>query len=576
MSKTVNTTDESLAEEMISANTDALSSRDGKPTFWQSYKKILIPAAVATATVTAVGTGLAVYFTKNDTPTSSPDTLSISWGNATTFSNSSVIPYQNSSEMLEYFESYLFNASNMVASIIGALSSDALKHFTSPTCPQATLPLVQTIDAAMDQGGTAIIQNISGPIGCEVLWSGSIPKGLTCVYLKPNELFLVKSTTTICNTQSLSSRAGFLEMRFDENGRNVLISLNGLPHENNPSPSPTVIPVPPSTLTPAPYTPIPSNNYPVGNCTFFEEYLLSHPLVQQFFIGVICNSTLILNLPNSNITDIGVAAIVPALQQLTVLQDLDLYGNNLGDAGVIALAPALEHMINLQKLYLDNNNIGSQGATSLAAALQHQALLIILSLSNNNITDEGITELVPALQQLRYLESLDLSHNNLSYKGIADLVPALKQMIVIEALVLGYNNIGSQGATSLAAALRYMPNLVVLNLDDNNLGDQGVSALFLPLQSAGLMTLQLHNNSITDQGATALAPALQQLTYLQSLDLSNNFIGPQGASVLGKALGTLQSLGDVDLQYNNIGLVGCTDFTNAIHVNNTDAGVLCN
>jgi len=209
---------------------------------------------------------------------------------------------------------------------------------------------------------------------------------------------------------------------------------------------------------------------PVGNCTFYAQYLKANPEVADWLNGIICGVSTQLFLNYTNLGPAGASALAPALQQLTALTNLDLTGNNLGPAGASALAPALQQLIGMSQLYLNNNTIGPAGASALAPALQQLIGMSQLYFGDNNISDAGASALAPALQQLTALVDLSLAGNNIGDAGASALAPALQQLTALAYLFLNKNNIGPTGAAALGSALESLHSLSVVDLSDNDVG----------------------------------------------------------------------------------------------------------
>lgn len=141
------------------------------------------------------------------------------------------------------------------------------------------------------------------------------------------------------------------------------------------------------------YNSLTDKSVPIGNCTFYTEYLAKNPEVAAWLSDITCGETSILNLNNHNINSAGATMLAPALQQLTELESLFLSNNSIGEAGTVEISPALQYMTNLHHLSVNNNSIGDVGAKALAPTLQYMTSLNGLSLDSNMLAQQGLKHL---------------------------------------------------------------------------------------------------------------------------------------------------------------------------------------
>jgi Leucine-rich repeat (LRR) protein len=194
------------------------------------------------------------------------------------------------------------------------------------------------------------------------------------------------------------------------------------------------------------------------------------------------------------------------IEQLTNLEELNLFLNRIGDIGPLA------GLTNLTFLELGHNQITD--LTPLGSLTD----LTTLFVSNNSIRD------IDVLGSLTNLTRLDLMENN----GIED-ISALANLTNLTGLLLNRNRVRDVGPLSNLVELTTLglfqndirdvrplanlTNLTVLNLSSNNLSD------IRPLVDlADLVELGLNHNNISD------VSALSALTNLELLTLNNNTI----------------------------------------------------
>ncbi len=505
-----------VAEEMLQKdhvldiNDAEAPTNTPSPTYWQSHKHILKPLAIFGGTaVAAAATGLIVYLSKHSSPSESPssfDSLSAGWTDNSTVSFNSLSQGGDSSssnQMLEQFGSYLYTAANMVPSLIALLSSSNNNPASSNAlvCSSKMLDLQDTLNVAMQQGGEAIIQDNSNPVTCLLSWTNGRLEGILCQSLPLAESVFsafpnINGVACSLSTSTLSSDPGFVQISFYGDKRNVLYTTKGLPASDSPSETPSTQSLAPSTqepvttqspeststtsmpthtpststpttVAPTP-TPVPNKGYPVGNCTFYNEYVSANLLVKQLLQNVVCNTTIfgnvtklnfnstVLFFQNINIGDNGAIALAPALQQLTSLMYFNLYNTSIGDNGAIALAPALQQMSQLNQFKFLINKIGDNGAIALAHALQNKTLMKYLDLSNNNIGNDGAIALASALGNMTELRYLDLSNNNIGYSGAEALIQSLGLLLHLDdGVYLLHNNITDAQCVGLYSAIHH-------------------------------------------------------------------------------------------------------------------------
>ena len=124
----------------------------------------------------------------------------------------------------------------------------------------------------------------------------------------------------------------------------------------------------------------------------------------------------------------GLQALCEGLGRETVPSLLHLSHTRLGPAGAEALSAALRRgaLPQLELLWLMGNPIGKQGMAALAPALRNLSALASLHLAGCDVGDEGVASLVANLgkDDFKKLEDLFLVKNNITDTGGRALVSA--------------------------------------------------------------------------------------------------------------------------------------------------------
>jgi len=156
---------------------------------------------------------------------------------------------------------------------------------------------------------------------------------------------------------------------------------------------------------------------------------------------------------------------------LPLLETLQLEQNS------IQSIPALENYTNLQTLNLRGNNIGIDGCRTLSHLLQNEdSRLETLNLDNNEIDDEGAEIIANSLKNNTKLESLIIDGNNITKKGFKAF---LKILIDVSSINYTYNS--NHVLTDMfkvhnvdGDVRQHIDNMLNINYDDDNPGRRKV------------------------------------------------------------------------------------------------------
>jgi Ran GTPase-activating protein (RanGAP) involved in mRNA processing and transport len=261
----------------------------------------------------------------------------------------------------------------------------------------------------------------------------------------------------------------------------------------------------------------------------YIQYLSIFLKKEDFYKLIKNNNALIkvLNFRFQNIGPEGTYALFQAIQENTILTEIDIWDNNIENTGVEAISSLLKDNKNtsLFNLNIGNNNIDALGAEAIANCLLTNTTLLKLSMHRNYIVSQGAKAIAFSLQF-----NTTLSH-----------------------LRIDYNSIGPEGAEAFAGALQSNTSLLYLSLSGNNIGPIGAAALAVSLTiNTTLINLYILSNNIGDEGAEALATCIKLNTSLTICDIRCNTIGPIGAEALALALQNNTTLIEFNLDKTNI------------------------
>lgn len=176
-----------------------------------------------------------------------------------------------------------------------------------------------------------------------------------------------------------------------------------------------------------------------GNCTLYAQYL-QNPAIGAFLSGITCGpggSTRV-DLRNRGISASQAEMLAPALEQLTNITEMIIFGNNLGPNGTASVAQSISKMRFLTYLHVSDNQMGDFGSTALANAIKGIQNLVLI-LSNNNIGPVG-------------------------GKALArDLLS-----VGVKELYVGKNSMGDEVCLMIADAINHPPFPSIVELAPNN------------------------------------------------------------------------------------------------------------
>ena len=239
--------------------------------------------------------------------------------------------------------------------------------------------------------------------------------------------------------------------------------------------------------------------------------------------------------------------LAEALSSLHLLEELDLVNIYLdGGGSETQLFRAVEKLKYLKKLTIHNTEITQLGVVALMEILTSLQLLESLALDvnyNANLEGESDTQLFYTVGKLKYIKELDLSAIGIGPQGVVALTAILPSLPLLEKLVLGKSDLDIGNDEPLFCALGKLKYLKNLNLYRTTITPLGVEALIKILPSLQLLeNLVFGKINFGSDSEVRLFYALGKLLYLKNLDVSEINITPPGAEALAQVLPSLQLL----------------------------------
>ncbi|XP_041794161.1 NLR family, CARD domain containing 5 isoform X2 [Chelmon rostratus] len=224
----------------------------------------------------------------------------------------------------------------------------------------------------------------------------------------------------------------------------------------------------------------------------------------------------------------AVLDLLPALERLTGMEEIELEGWRMADIGIELLTRLLPVWTELRKISLSKNLISDQSGDKLLEALSSCGHLEELHVSGNDLGDLTAARMALVLPSLTHITVLDISENRVGFEGSVSLSKAIICMKNLTKIHL--TSVGTSELCAVAASLGHCPLIQDVGLGWNNCGDDVAEELarVLPL-CPKLTRIDLESNSVTVSGAEALVRALQSCPALQLIRLWRNQVSPTDA-----------------------------------------------
>jgi hypothetical protein len=172
----------------------------------------------------------------------------------------------------------------------------------------------------------------------------------------------------------------------------------------------------------------------------------------------------------NGISDTGIISLCETLTPESTLTDLQIGCNPFGPTGLQAISDAIQRGAPLSKLFL-HGQIPRRHALpqvveqmTLIPALQQCSSLEVLNLSLNFLCDEGAKLVAQVLDSNRSIRELYLTNCCIGDEGLIAIADSLHKNNILEDLWLSYNQFQDGGLTSLAHVLE-SPNSALKKLE---------------------------------------------------------------------------------------------------------------
>jgi Ran GTPase-activating protein (RanGAP) involved in mRNA processing and transport len=213
-----------------------------------------------------------------------------------------------------------------------------------------------------------------------------------------------------------------------------------------------------------------------------------------------------------------------------MLELLDISQNSIGDIGINAIVEAIENNSCLRELYLTNNSIGGEGVNALTTVLRHpNSALKTLHIANNSIGDNGVIALSTILRLPNStLQKFEIGRNSIGDIGINALTDALLNNSMLKFLSISGNpDVTPAGWVNFSTVLRNPTSaLEVLKVWSNSINDEVLYSFAGALASnkklIGLDPTSVAYRKVTSDGFAAFTNVLCDTSSILNTFNSNH------------------------------------------------------
>ena len=263
---------------------------------------------------------------------------------------------------------------------------------------------------------------------------------------------------------------------------------------------------------------------------------------------------------HSGLTAVGRKALLPLLQNNTILRSVTLSGMIIDATEGAVLGECLRSMNSLTLLNLQGTKMGVIAGLLAARLLgsSNGAQLTTLNLADTALGREGMAPLATALQSHKQIKELDISNNQLGPTGCTSLCDVLRVNRSLRTVVLLGEKLGLRTSENLGRALlenrgsgigfwrsdaiTIREETIALNTTDLGAAEVSLVAGLLK-HNETLQTLTLTNSNIgriggrdASRALRALATGLRSNTGLTNIDLHGVELGESAKRMLGSSL----------------------------------------
>ena len=246
------------------------------------------------------------------------------------------------------------------------------------------------------------------------------------------------------------------------------------------------------------------------------------------------NSSLIEIYLGSNNLRRSAVSISEALQSISSLQSLDLSNNILPKEIGDVLAYAIQSNTYFKHLNLNNNNFHSS-LVIILQALQSISNLSVLAIYGNTITEEGGNMLASVISRNMRLQTLELSLLLAPLK----VIESLQNLLDLQRLVFCTCNISEEIEIKIASVITRNRSLSLLSLPNIKLSQHVILQAMATISN--LTILWLEDNLLSEQMSDDLSIVISSNKSLDTLILLDNML-QTGLIEIAKACNKLRVL----------------------------------
>ena len=257
-------------------------------------------------------------------------------------------------------------------------------------------------------------------------------------------------------------------------------------------------------------------------------------------------ATTVFDFSYQGLGDACIIQFANALRDIPFVEEINVCDNRLSDIGLNALLLAIQHKPNLTMLDISMNEVGDETSVTLRNYLSSSLCTIEqLVLRKSDIDDYEAAAFMNAFEKNKSVHTLNLSQNRIGEAENLNVVQpdfttggeAIAEMLNVNLtlvrLDLSWNLLRLESAVTLAESLILNYHLIDLNVSYNACGEDGAMAFGKVLHAnRTLKTLDLSYNNVGTKGAMVLANAITANNTLSLLKLNGNAIGKDGGRVL--------------------------------------------
>ncbi|XP_034021641.1 protein NLRC5-like [Thalassophryne amazonica] len=260
--------------------------------------------------------------------------------------------------------------------------------------------------------------------------------------------------------------------------------------------------------------------------------------------------------------------LIKELEQCVCLQGLCLASVRLSQDTMECFSRTLRNIKSLRRFRLNHVTLATGSGEAVCAqellpALEELTLLEQLELDGWRISDVGLKQLIRLLPGWTNLKKISLSKNLISDHSGAELLEALRSCVLLEELHLSGNRLGNLTAARMAFVLPLLTCLTVLDISQNEIRNEGAVSLSKALSSMKNLT-EIHLTAVGTSELCAVTASLVHSPRIQDVSLGWNSCGDAVALELARILPLFQRMSSIDLESNSVSVIGAEALVRAL------------